>query len=589
MLKTVTRRLGALFFALALTACAVSSTTSPTARDTRPTGEAMAIAANPHAVEAALEILREGGSAVDAAIAAELVLGLVEPQSSGIGGGGFLLFYDGQSERLTGYDGREWAPAAASPTQFLDARGRPMPFLDAQASGRAVGVPLLIPMLKLAHEDHGRLPWARLFEPAIRLAENGFEVSPRLSRLIAAAGERGRLRADFVTRAYFFDREGAPLPMGTVLRNAAYATTLRAIAAQGPSAMTQGPIADSIVAAARRNPRGGSLTLQDLQTAQPRRVEPVCGAYRVYRACTMPAPSSGNATLAILGLYERARPTPGGAQNADDWAAFLWASRLAYADRDHYMADDQFVPTPTQELIAPDYLTSRAALIDLARAPTQVGAGQPAGPELYERWGRDAGDDNGTTHISIIDAWGNAVAMTATVESAFGAQRMASGFLLNNQLTDFAFDPMLNGRPVANALAPLKRPRSSMSPMIVLDREGELELVIGSPGGSSIIGYVARTTIGILDWNLTPQEAINLANITARNTPANAEPARLPPGIGEELTRRGWEFRDTSAIEDSGIHAIRVTPNGFVGGADPRREGIVGRVAPATEATQRAR
>lgn len=589
MLKTVTQRLGALFVALALTACAASSTLSTGTRETRPTGEAMAVAANPHAVEAALEILREGGSAVDAAIAAELVLGLVEPQSSGIGGGGFLLFYDGQSERLTGYDGREWAPAAASPTQFLDARGRPMPFLDAQASGRAVGVPLLIPMLKLAHEDHGRLPWARLFEPAIRLAENGFEVSPRLSRLIAAAGDRGRLRADFVTRAYFFDREGAPLPVGTLLRNAAYATTLRAIAAQGPGAMTQGPIADSIVAAARRNPRGGSLTLQDLQTAQPRRVEPLCGAYRVYRACTMPAPSSGNATLAILGLYERARPTPGGAHNADDWAAFLWSSRLAYADRDHYMADDQFVPTPTHELIAPDYLASRAALIDLARAPTHVDAGQPAGPELYERWGRDTGDDNGTTHISIVDAWGNAVAMTATVESAFGAQRMASGFLLNNQLTDFAFDPILNDRPVANALAPLKRPRSSMSPMIVLDREGELELVIGSPGGSSIIGYVARTTIGILDWHLTPQEAISLANITARTTPANAEPARLPPGVGEELTRRGWEFRDTSAIEDSGIHAIQVTPNGFVGGADPRREGVVGRIPPASAARAVAR
>jgi gamma-glutamyltranspeptidase/glutathione hydrolase len=311
MLKTVTRRLGALFFALALSACAASSTTSTRTRETRPTGEAMAVAANPHAVEAALEILREGGSAVDAAIAAELVLGLVEPQSSGIGGGGFLLFYDGQSERLTGYDGREWAPAAASPTQFLDARGRPMPFLDAQASGRAVGVPLLIPMLKLAHEDHGRLPWARLFEPAIRLAENGFEVSPRLSRLIAAAGDRGRLRADFVTRAYFFDREGAPLPVGAVLRNAAYATTLRAIAAQGPSAMTQGPIADSIVAAARRNPRGGSLTLQDLQTAQPRRVEPVCGAYRVYRACTMPAPSSGGVPLGKPPRLRRSRPLHG--------------------------------------------------------------------------------------------------------------------------------------------------------------------------------------------------------------------------------------------------------------------------------------
>lgn len=586
MLNHLTKRFGALLIAFALAACAATSTpAAPTSRrEPAPTGEAMVTAANPHAVEAALEMLRAGGSAVDAAIAAELVLGLVEPQSSGLGGGGFLLFYDGRSERMTGYDGREWAPAGATPTMFLDARGRPMSFLDAQASGRSTGVPLLIPMLKLAHDDHGRLPWARLFEPAIRLAENGFEVSPRMARMIAGAGERGRLRADFQARAYLFDREGAPLPAGTLLRNAAYATTLRAIAQHGPAAMTQGPIADSIVAAARRNPRGGTLTHTDLQTAQPRRVEPICGAYRVYRVCTLGPPTSGNAVISILGLYERARPQPGGAANADDWAAFLWASRLAYADRDHYMADDQFAPVPTQELYAPAYLDSRASLIDLSRAPSHVSAGQPAGVELYERWGRDDGDDHGTTHLSIVDAWGNAVSMTATVESAFGSQRMASGFFLNNQLTDFAFEPTLNGRPVANAVAPNKRPRSSMSPVIITDRDGDLEMVIGSPGGSSIIGYVARTTIGVLDWNLPVQDAINLSNITARFAPANLEPARLPAGVGEELTRRGWEFRDVTGLEESGIHAIRVTPRGLEGGADPRREGVVGRIPSTAQA-----
>jgi gamma-glutamyltranspeptidase/glutathione hydrolase len=248
------------------------------------------------------------------------------------------------------------------------------------------------------------------------------------------------------------------------------------------------------------------------------------------------------------------------------------------------MADDQFVPVPTQELYAPAYLDSRAAEINLARAPGNVGAGQPAGVELYERWGRDDGEDNGTTHISIIDAWGNAVSMTATVESAFGSQRMASGFFLNNELTDFAFEPTLNGRPLANAAASYKRPRSSMSPVIITDRDGELQMVIGSPGGSSIIGYVARTTIGILDWNMPVQDAINLSNITARFSPANLEAARLPAGVGEELTRRGWEFRDVTGLEESGIHAIRVRPNGFEGGGDPRREGIVGRIPSTAQA-----
>ncbi len=562
-------------FALILAACATTST--PEAP--RALGEAMATAANPHAVEAAVEILQAGGSAVDAAIAAELVLGLVEPQSSGLGGGGFMLTYDAESERISAYDGRERAPAGATPTMFLDARGEPMSFIDAQASGRSIGTPLLVPMLKLAHDDHGRLPWERLFEPAIRLAESGFAISPRLARFIAMAGERGRLRADFQTRAYFFDREGQPLPEGAILRNPAYAATLRAIAAQGPSAMTQGPIAEAIVAAAQRNPRAGTLTLADLQSAQPRRLEPVCGAFRLYRVCTSPSPTSGNAAISVLGLYERARPRAEGAANADDWAAFLWASRLAYADRDHYMADDEFVPVPTRELIAPTYLDERARLIDLAQAPpTRVEPGAPAGNEMYQRWGRELDEENGTTHVSVVDAWGNAVALTATVESVFGSQRMAAGFLLNNQLTDFSFRPTLNGRPLANAVEPRKRPRSSMSPTIVTDRNGELVLVIGSPGGSAIIGYVARATIGILDWNMPVQDAIALGNATARTSPARVETQRWPAGVADALRARGWDIAESSALEASGIHAIRVTPNGLDGGADPRREGVVVRV-----------
>ncbi|MEZ5961019.1 MAG: gamma-glutamyltransferase [Hyphomonadaceae bacterium] len=586
--KQSLKRIAAPLFALVLVACASGSI--PGATQNAPRGEAMAAAANPHAVAAAVEILNAGGSAVDAAIAAELVLGLVEPQSSGIGGGGFLLFYDAESERISGYDGREVAPAGARADMFLDARGQPMAFMDAQASGRSIGVPLLVSMLKLAHDDHGRLPWARLFEPAIQLAEEGFEISPRLAGFIAAAGQRMRLRADFEARAYFFDRRGNPLPAGALLRNPAYAATLRAIAAQGPSALSEGPIADNIVATARRNPRGGTLTLDDLRGAQARRMEPVCGAYRVYRVCSTNAPSSGNAMIALLGMYERARPQPAGVNSADDWAAFMWASRLAYADRDYYMADDSVVPVPTIELIAPDYLDARAMLIDVAHAPAGlVNPGVPPGSgDLFERWGRDTGNDNGTTHVVIVDAWGDAVSMTATVESLFGSQRMTNGFLLNNQLTDFSFQPNLNGRPVANAVAPGKRPRSSMTPTIILDRNGDLELVVGSPGGSSIIGYTARTTIGILDWNLPVQEAINVGNATARFNTVAAEVSRFPPGIADALTARGWRLEQTGIGEVSGLHAIRVRADGSLeGGADPRREGVVARIPAPSAAPAR--
>jgi len=580
--KQSLKRLAAPLIALALGACMsadlprLAEPDAPPAREGG--GEAMVGAANPHAVEAALEMLRAGGSATDAAIAAELVLGLVEPQSSGIGGGGFLVHYDGASEDIIAYDGRERAPAGARGDMFLDANGEPLAFIDAQTSGRATGAPSLVAMLKLAHDDHGRLPWADLFAPAIRLAESGFEVSPRMARILAGYTNRGRLRQDPNARRYLFDRRGRPRAAGYLLRNPEYAATLRAIAEQGPRALSQGPIAEAIVAAARREPLAGALTLADLQAVSPRRLEPVCAAYRVYRACTAGPPSSGNAALAILGLYQRARPRPEGPSNADDWAAFLWASRLAYADRDHYMADDRFAPVPTRPLIAPAYLDQRVRLIDLAHAPERVEPGVPAGQELFDAWGRAQSDDDGTTHISVVDQWGNAVSLTATVESAYGSQRMVAGFFLNNQMTDFSFRPTLNGRPVANAVEPGKAPRSSMSPLIVTDRNGELVLVIGSPGGSAIIGYVARTTIGILDWRLSPQAAIDLSNATARGAPAVIENERMPAGIAEALTARGWEFRNVGALEDSGLHAILVTEDGLVGGADPRREGVIGRV-----------
>ena len=571
--RTVLSLVAAVFL---VTACAsVPQAVAPEAGR----GEAMAATADPRATEAALEILRAGGSAVDAAIAAELVLGLVEPQSSGVGGGGFLIFYDARSEAISGYDGRERAPAGSTPDMFLDARGEPLDFYDAQASGRSIGTPMLMQMLKLAHDDHGRLPWARLFEPAIRLAEEGFAISPILARYLWLNEHEVRMRQDPEARAYFYDADGAPWPAGHMLRNPAYARTLRALAAQGPRAMTEGPIAQTIVDAARRGPRAGTLSLEDLRNAEAQRFAPVCAPHRVYRVCTAAPPSSANAMLAILGLYERARPTPAGPASADDWSAYLWASRLAYADRDHYMADDEFVPAPTQELIAPAYLDERARQIDLSRAPTQVRPGQPVGPDLYNRWGADEEDEVGTTHLSIVDQWGDAVSLTATIESYFGAQRMASGFLLNNELTDFSFRPTINGRPVANAVAPGKRPRSSMSPSIVTDREGELVLVIGSPGGSDIIGYVARATIAILDWNVPVQDALGLGNATGRFADVTAEPERWPAGVGAELARRGWRLVPVDG--HSGLHAIHVTPNGLEGGADPRGEGTVGRIEAA--------
>ncbi len=565
----------AILLAALLAACATAAPAQT------PRREAMAAAANPHAVAAAIEILREGGGAIDAAIAAEAVLGLVEPQSSGIGGGGFLLHYDGRSQRIVAYDGRERAPASATPEMFLTPEGTPMPFFEAQMSGLSIGAPSLVAMLELAHQDHGRLPWARLFEPAIRLADEGFAVSPRLARFLELYRERGALRHDPAAGPYFYDAAGAARPVGYLLRNPDYARSLRAIAADGADALRRGPIADAIVAAAQRAPRAGGLAHGDLEAVRARRLAPVCGRFRNYRACTMPPPSSAVTVVEILGLYERARPAPEGAQSIDDWAAFLWASRLAYADRDHYLADDRFAPVPTRALVSPSYLRTRARLIALERAPPEhVAPGAPAGRGLLERWGRIDAEGAGTTHVSIVDAWGNAVALTASVESGFGAQRMAGGFLLNNQLTDFAFQPTLNGRPVANAAAPGKAPRSSMAPLIVTDGDGDLELVIGSPGGSTIIAYVARATIGILDWDLPVQEALNMGNAMARGTPVVAETAALPAGVEAGLQDRGWSFAQPGATEVSGLHAIRVTAHGLEGGADPRREGAVGRLPP---------
>lgn len=531
-------------------------------------GEAMVAASDPLAVDAGAEMLRAGGSAIDAAIAVELTLGLVEPESSGVGGGGFLIHYTANGEAIDAYDGREWAPAGATPDMFL-ADGKALPFELAQASGKSIGTPALIPMLRLAHEHHGKLPWAKLFEPAIRLAENGFVVGPRLAKSLETW--KAMLESDPQARAIYLDAAGRPWPQGHVLKNPLYAQSLRAIAAEGPKALTHGPIADAIVAAAQRQPRAGTLTIADLQAYQPRRLDPLCAPFRVYRVCTMPSPSSANAMLSILGLYERARPQPDGPTNVQDWAAYVWASRLSYVDRDHYMADDRFVTAPTKELIAPAYLDARAKLIDLSKGPPAIPVGTPAGDALRNKWGSEAMQEHGTTHLSVIDHDGNAVSLTATIESEYGSHRMAGGFWLNNQLTDFSLEPVIDGKPAANAVAPHKAPRSSMSPSVITDSDGKLVMVAGSMGGSTIIASVSRTIIGVLDWKQTPQEAVGTAAVFARTPEISFETSRMPKEMADALRGLGWRMTPEGLY--SGTHVIQVTPQGLIGGADPREEG----------------
>ncbi len=532
---------------------------------------AMVAAANPHAVEAGIEILRAGGTAVDAAIAVQAVLGLVEPQSSGLGGGAFMVFYDAASGDVVTYDGREVAPLGATPDMFLDATGRPLPFLDAVRSGRSIGVPGVVAMLELAHREHGRLPWRRAWRPAERLAEQGFAVSPRLSRMINLSAQHGGLAP--AAAAYLTIDGKTALPVGSRLVNREYAASVRLIARHGAAAFREGPLAAAIVAAARAEPLSGSLSLEDLRAYRPKRLEPVCGNYRVYLVCGMRPPSSGGiAVLSVLGTLENFDMASMGPGTTAGWHHFIEAQRLAYADRDTYVADDRYVEVPLAGLIDRDYLRERAALVSAERAIPRVQAGTPPGAQAR---GRDAtGETTGTSHFVIVDRRGNVVSMTTTVESFFGSQRMAGGFFLNNQLTDFSFRPVDDaGAPIANAVAPGKKPRSSMSPTMVF-RDGRFELAVGSPGGNAIIAYVSKAIVGMLDWNLTPQQAVDLPNFIAR-TRVVAEQGRAPQSLLDELASMGHQFRGSGG-EDSGLHAVRLRADGRLeGAADPRREGTV--------------
>ena len=546
----------------------------------------MVSAANPHASEAGLEILRAGGSAVDAAIAMQLVLGLVEPQSSGIGGGGFLMHYRASDSLIEAYDGRETAPADLDPRLFLNDDGQPMGFFEAALGGATVGVPGVFRLLEAAHAKHGVLDWARLFKPAIRLAENGFAISPRLYFLL---DRRAKFfaRSDFpmdrlgAVREYFFTADGAAKPAGTVLKNPAYAATLRAVADGGADAFYTGPLAEAMVAAVRTNAlRPGALSLDDLAGFRVAMRAPLCGHYRDHRLCSMGPPSSGATTLlAILGLLDGFDLTATGPGTAQSVHLYAEASKLAYADRALYIADPAFVSVPTKGLIDKGYLAKRRSLIDPARAMAQVDPGMPPtehGQVPAPAAPHDGIDYPATSHLVAVDGRGNVVSFTTTVQIAFGSFVMVEGFLLNNQLTDFSFALEKDGKPIANRPEPGKRPRSSMTPTLVFDDQGRFRMAVGSPGGSRIISYVAKTVIGVLDWGLDIQAAIDLPNMVDRGQGLELERGTSLPDLADPLRAFGHTVSDRPL--NSGVHAITATHTAdgvlYHGGADPRREGV---------------
>jgi gamma-glutamyltranspeptidase / glutathione hydrolase len=559
------------------------------AKSGRATRQFAVAAANPLATRAGYDIIKTGGSAVDAAVAVQMVLSLVEPQSSGIGGGAFLLHYDGRS--VEAYDGRETAPSGADEKLFLGPDGKSLPFRQAIVGGRAVGVPGAVAMLETAHREHGRLPWARLFEPAIKLAQDGFAVSPRLYKMLVDDAD---LMKDPVAAAYFYDDAGRPWPVGHILRNPELAQVLREIATGGSDALMRGDTARAIVEKVRNHAANpGRMELADLASYRVRKREPLCfdhrAARREVRVCGMPPPGSGAIAIGqILGTLDHTAASSlslrAGLPDTQWLHSYAEASRLAFADRAQYVGDPDFVQVPPggwSTLLDPRYLSRRASLIGERRMPS-ASAGQPASaasayaPMLEQQ-------EHGTSHISIVDGYGNALAMTTTIEAVWGSRQMVNrgrgfggGFLLNNQLSDFSFQPADSaGRPVANRVQPGKRPRSSMAPTLVFDKaSGQALMSLGSPGGGMIIHYVAKSLYAQLHWGLDPQRAIDLPNFgTLGEGALLLEERRFPEETTSGLRERGHVVREEALT--SGAQAVTRTPSGFFSGADPRREGIV--------------
>ena len=563
-----TRKLACLI-AFGLTSCMAAPAAQPVAT-VAPADSPFVIAANPLAAQAGLNVLKRGGSAVDAAVAVQAMLSLVEPQSSGVGGGAFMTYYDGASGKITVYDGREVAPAQATPGLFLDSNGQPLPFTTAVVSGRATGVPGAVKMLGLAHDEHGKLPWSSLLGDAEHAADEGFIVSPRLARMI---------HADFAENhapdviAYFSKPDGTLLNAGDRLVNKAYAEFLRRLAAQGPAALYTGSTAAKIVARTHAAPLAGSMTMADLANYRPIKREPVCGPFRVYLLCAPPPPSSGVGLIELMMMLDRTDIASRGPNDPQGWYEFAEASRLMYADRDKYVGDPAFVTVPVAGLIDPAYVSQRAALIGATAGPPPS-AGVPAGALVTAGTDRTL-EPTGTSHFIVRDAAGNVVSMTTTVESIFGTGRMVDGFFLNNQLTDFSFAPTdERGRPVANAVAAGKRPRSSMVPSILLTRDGKFAGAIGSAGGNSILAFVAKSLVASVDWNLPMPEALGAPNLVARGKNFQGEVTKFSPEILEGLRQRGIDLQPGQG-EDSGLTGVLIRDARVDGGADPRREGVV--------------
>ncbi|BDU38998.1 gamma-glutamyltransferase [Vibrio nigripulchritudo] len=530
----------------------------------------MVTAANPLATQAGADILAAGGNAIDAMVTVQLMLGLVEPQSSGIGGGAFLVYWDAKKNRLTTVDGRETAPLAATPTLFQDSEGKPMKFYDAVVGGRSVGTPGTVKLLWDTHQQYGKLPWKQVVQPAIDLANKGFVISPRLAGLIEK--DKERLSRFATTKSYFFNADGSPKAEGTLLKNPEYANTLTQVAEKGADAFYSGDIAKDIVETVQNAPGNpGVLDLQDFSNYRTKERAPVCAAYQSYDVCGMGPPSSGALTVGqILSLTEKFDLKKLGADNPTSWQIISEASRLAFADRGRYMADSDYVPMPTQGLLDSGYLAERAKLITPDKVLENVSAGSPPWNHAMRLANDESIELPSTSHFNVVDKEGNVVSITTTIENAFGSRLMVRGFLLNNELTDFSFRTHKDGFPIANRLEPGKRPRSSMSPTIIMEN-GKPYMAIGSPGGSRIIGYVAQSIIAHTQWGMDIQQAINQPHLVNRFGTLDVEKGTSAESFKPALESMGYKVnvRDLN----SGLHAIRITKDGLEGAADPRREG----------------